>query len=191
MKKIIFMAFAAAVLASCDKHNSSSNEVVYENSSFSGASYDRFQSSAYSDLTSVYYEEVCPTDVEEYLTEIFSSSNYTIQNSGDKEFTVSDMDGNYYHVSVDEYGNVTAYDFNGNFYRSSTDGCGNTTGFDSNGNFYHSYTDDYGNTTAFDSDGNFYHSYTDDFGNTTGFDSNGNIYSAHTDDFGNTTISIF
>lgn len=147
MKKIMIMAFAAAVLASCNKYNSSSNEEVYEDSSFSGASYDCFQSSAYSYQASVHPEDVCLTDLEEDLTEIFSSSSYTIQNSGDKEFTVYDMDGNYFHLSVDEYGNVTAYDLNGNFYRSSTDGCGNTTSFDSNGNFYHSHTDDIGNTT--------------------------------------------
>lgn len=213
MKKIIILAIATAVLASCNKHNNSSKEVGNNSYPNVGSLYSSATHYTDSDIYSVYEgNEATYYDIQED-DYVYSSGyvNYTINTCGETDFTITDMNGNYYHVSVDDFGNITAYDLNGNFYRASADGYGNTTGFDSNGNFYHSYTDDYGNTTAydsygnyyhshtdgcgnttgFDSEGNFYHTYTDDFGNTTGYDSNGNYYSAHTDDFGNTTINIF
>lgn len=213
MSKVFILAIATAVLTSCNKHRNLSNRVVDSNSFNAVSQYNdamHYVSSkkcnTYKDNDTTYYN----IEEEDY---VFSSeyNNYTIKNCGKANFTIAEMNGNYYHVSIDDGGKVTAYDSNENFYRASSDGYGNTTGFDSNGNFYHSYTDDFGNTTAYDSDGNyyyshtddygnttgfdsegnFYHTYTDDFGNTTGYDSNGNYYSAHTDDFGNTTINIY
>ena len=211
MKKIFILAIATVVFASCNKYNNSSNEVIskdYPNvdPQYNSATFYTGSCKVYEDSEVAYYD----IEDEDY---VYSSeyNSYTMKTCGETDFTITDMNGHYYHVSIDDCGNVTAYDLNGNFYRASSDGYGNTTGFDSNGNFYHSHTDDSGNTnaydsdgnyyyshtdgcgntTGFDSDGNFYHTYTDDFGNTTGYDSNGNFYCAHTDDLGNTTISIF
>ena len=213
MKKVFILAIATAVLTSCNKHSNLSNRVVNSDSSNVVSQYNDAMHYASSEMCNTYEDNETPYCYNEGEDYVFSSeyNSYTMKTCGETDFTITDMNGHYYHVSIDDCGNVTAYDLNGNFYRASSDGYGNTTGFDSNGNFYHSHTDDSGNTTAydsdgnyyyshtdgcgnttgFDSDGNFYHTYTDDFGNTTGYDSNGNFYSAHTDDLGNTTISIF
>ena len=130
------MAIATVLFASCNKHNSSSSEVLYKDSSISGTSYNSAMS-YYNSTKVLTYDEVFPSNLtEDNLEESSSLNDYSIHCDGSKDFTITDTNGNYYHVSVDEYGNVTAYDLNGNFYRSSTDDCGYTTGFDSNGNYY-------------------------------------------------------
>lgn len=125
------------------------------------------------------------TSADDYITR-----NKTLRPSAGTQ-TITDMNGNYYHLTTDGYGNTTGFDSEGNYYNYHTDDYGNTTGFDSNGNYMHSHTDFYGNTTGFDSNGNYYHYHTDDYGNTTGFDGDGNFISAHTDDYGNTTINVY
>ena len=92
----------------------------------------------------------------DYEQEETSDLNFYHASSSPSSIIVHDMNGNYAHYTVDDFGNVS--------------------GYDSNGNYYHSHTDDFGNTSGYDSNGNYYHSRTDDFGNTSGYDSNGERY---------------
>ena len=177
MNKILTLAFATILLASCNSKKSASNDsvvtdsVVYLNTDY------RDQHS----ITDIYYCDIenlsddsdCYDDIPEVSESSVKdySNYYYVDNNGGGSITIHDLDGNYYYIDIDGSGNLSAHDLNGNF--------------------YHSYTDDFGNTSGYDSDGNFYHSHTDDFGNTTGYDSDGNFYSAYSDDFGNTTINVY
>jgi hypothetical protein len=109
MKKLFIMAIATVLFASCNKHNSSSSEVLYKDSSISGTSYNSAMN--YNNFSQVYSydDKVYPSDLtEENLEESSSLNDYSIHCDGSKDFTITDTNGNYYHVSVDEYGNVTS-----------------------------------------------------------------------------------
>lgn len=192
MNKILTLASAILLLASCNSNKTTSNDSVVTDSVVCLNSDYRVQRS----IADVYYcdlDDDCDDDFLD-VSEISVndlSNYYYVNNNGAGSITVHDLDGNYYYIDVDGYGNLSAHDLNGNYYYSYTDDFGNTSGYDCEGNFYHSYTDDYGNTSGYDSNGNYFHSYTDDFGNTTGYDSDGNFYSAYSDDFGNTTINVY
>ena len=161
MNKILTLAFATILLASC---NSKKSDYRGQHS---------IADIYYCDLEKLSDDSDCYDDIPEVSESSVKdySNYYYVDNNGGGSITIHDLDGNYYYIDIDGSGNLSAHDLNGNF--------------------YHSYTDDFGNTSGYDSDGNFYHSYTDDFGNTTGYDSDGNFYSAYSDDFGNTTINVY
>lgn len=203
MKKI-YLIITVAALTACSANNSKThNEENRSGNSFTvsldssreiGRDMDHasFNGNSLASSSDEYYNDDEEDDDDYGYEEDYASDmNYYHVSSSPRSITVHDMNGNYAHYSVDDFGNVSGYDNNGNYYHSHTDDFGNTSGYDNNGNYYHSRTDDFGNTSGYDSNGNYYNLHTDDFGNTTGYDSNGNYYSAHTDDFGNTTITTY
>ena len=137
MKKVFILAIATAVITSCNKHSNLSNRVIDSNSSNVVSQYNDAMHYASSEMCNTHEDNEAAYYYNEEEDCVSSSeyNSYTINNCGEADFTITDMNGNYYHVSIDDGGNVTAYDLNGNFHRASSDGYGNITGFDSNVNF--------------------------------------------------------
>lgn len=201
MKKIFPLMLAAGLFVACHPSQSKVSERtsdVDESESSYGENYtSRLNNGVYDDTenddVSFYDDEYNSDDEDEQLSDVSLGSDYNSYQvrCSNRNITVSDMNGNSAHYTIDSNGNLSGYDSNGNYYHSHTDNLGNTTGFDSDGNCYRSHTDDFGNTTTYDSYGNSYYSHTDNFGNTSGYDSNGNTFNSHTDSFGNTTVYTY
>ena len=108
MKKIFILAIATVVFASCNKYNNSSNEVISNNypnvdPQYNSATFYTGSCKVYEDSEVAYYD----IEDEDY---VYSSeyNSYTMKTCGETDFTITDMNGHYYHVSIDDCGNVTA-----------------------------------------------------------------------------------
>ena len=188
--KLSILLFSLAVLMSAcnsqtnDEDSNSQSSSLQEETSYNGG---------YSDISGQQNFDLADNEVtiEDEEDDEGETNIEEGQSRIPSSITVSDLDGNTIHYTIDQFGNAMGYDNDGNYYHYHTDDFGNTSGYDSNGNFYHSRTDNFGNTSGYDSNGNYYHYRTDDFGNISGYDSNGNNISAHADGLGNITITSY
>ena len=148
MKKIYFIIMVA-VFTACSANNSKSHndENRSENCSISSldsskgvardmdyANFTGYPSTSSSD--EYYYDDEEDEEDNDYEQEETSDLNFYHASSSPSSIIVHDMNGNYAHYTVDDFGNVSGYDSNGNYYHSHTDDFGNTSGYDSNGNYY-------------------------------------------------------
>ena len=149
MKKIFPLMLAAGLFVACHPSQSKVSERtsdVDESESSYGENYtSRLNNGVYDDTenddVSFYDDEYNSDDEDEQLSDVSLGSDYNSYQvrCSNRNITVSDMNGNSAHYTIDSNGNLSGYDSNGNYYHSHTDNLGNTTGFDSDGNCYRSH----------------------------------------------------
>ena len=124
MKKVFILAIATAVITSCNKHSNLSNRVIDSNSSNVVSQYNDAMHYASSEMCNTHEDNEAAYYYNEEEDCVSSSeyNSYTINNCGEADFTITDMNGNYYHVSIDDELDIvmnqlanTAYDLISSF----------------------------------------------------------------------------
>lgn len=152
--RLSILLFSLAVLISAcnthpkDKDNNNSQSSCFQEATSYNRGYSDINGQQTFDLTD--NKMVVEEDEEEYEETNIEDE----QSSLPTNITVSDLNGNTIHYTIDQFGNASGYDSNGNDYHSTTDNFGNTDGYDNNGNYYHYHTDDFGNINGYDNKGN-------------------------------------